>query len=239
MREGSARREAALEAARGATSDALARAEVAETQLEAMRDEAGRRDARAAVRGETPKSPKEKNVSEDTEHAAELVRETRRLGGGAAAKLEAQRARRVERAAQERVAHLERVAAERESRVVQLEESMAADALARDVERDDAARALRAARRGRAGRRRHRRIYVCHIRFNCQETFGGRRRRRCRGAAPRRGGGAPGAARAAAQAGLGGAGGGGHRGGFGRGAGGRLARDASRGPGADRGRSAR
>ena len=148
LREGSARREAALEAARGATSDALARAEVAETQLEAMRDEAGRRDARAAVRGETPKSPKEKNVSEDTEHAAELVRETRRLGEEAlAAKLEAQRARRVERAAQERVAHLERVAAERESRVVQLEESMARDALARDVERDDAARALRAARR--------------------------------------------------------------------------------------------
>jgi len=146
LREGSARREAALEAARGATSDALARAEVAETQLEAMRDEAGRRDARAAVRGETPTSPND--VSEDAEHAAELVRETRRLGEEAlAAKLEAQRARRVERAAQERVAHLERVAAERESRVVQLEEIMARDALARDVERDDAARALRAARR--------------------------------------------------------------------------------------------
>ena len=184
LREGSARREAALEAARGATSDALARAEVAETQLEAMRDEAGRRDARAAVRGETPTSPNEKNVSEDTEHAAELVRETRRLGEEAlAAKLEAQRARRVERAAQERVAHLERVAAERESRVVQLEESMARDALARDVERDDAARAARGAPR-RAGGRRHRRIYVCHIRFNCQETFGGRRRRAV--AAPRR-----------------------------------------------------
>jgi len=146
LREGSARREAALEAARGATSDALARAEVAETQLEAMRDEAERRDARAAVRGETPTSSND--VSEDAEHAAELVRETRRLGEEAlAAKLEAQRARRVERAAQERVAHLERVAAERESRVVQLEEIMARDALARDVERDDAARALRAARR--------------------------------------------------------------------------------------------
>jgi centrosomal protein CEP290 len=147
LREGSARREATLEAARGATSDALARAEIAETRLAAMRDEAERRDAREAlVRDADVSADALRGDADDA--AADLLRETRRLGEEAlAAKLEAQRALRVERAAQERVAHLERVAAERETRVVQLEEQMAREKLARDVERDEAARKLRAARR--------------------------------------------------------------------------------------------
>ena len=85
-----------------------------------MRDEAERRDAREALVRYADVSADALRCDADAA-AADLLRETRRLGEEAlAAKLEAQRALRVERAAQERVAHLERVAAERETRVVQL-----------------------------------------------------------------------------------------------------------------------
>lgn len=141
LKSGSERREKVLDDALAASREALERAETAETRLASLRDAEQRRNAEQAAR---PQS----GESDADEERDVLLREMRRLGEEALTlKLEASRALRAERAAAERVQYLQNVANERELRCVSLEENAAREKLARDQERDEASRKLRAARR--------------------------------------------------------------------------------------------